>query len=137
MSPILWIWRASIEARLGVLTETDEDATLDFKHDLAKLLQNPNPFLSGRDDASYHRLMVHRWQRLPVEGPTAPASFVNSGYVPHWMMEPMCNDSDQHDFISWVQVHAGRAVSRLKPSEVVHLKYSGAIRAMCVRASRI
>lgn len=124
MSPILWIWRASIEARLGVLTETDEDATLDFKHDLAKLLQNPNPFLSG---PAMMLAIIISWftdgNVYLLKARDGSGIVRQLWYVPHWMMDPMCNDSDQHDFISWYKYTPGGAVQlELKPSEVVHLK---------------
>ena len=124
MAPILWIWRASLEARAGVLTETEDNEELDHDHDLAKLLRNPNPFCSG--PAMMLAILISWFTDGNVyllKARDGSGAVRRLWYVPHWMMEPMSDLSDPTDFISYYRYRPGGAVeSDLDPSEVVHLK---------------
>lgn len=133
MSPILWIWRQSIESRMAVLTETKDSEEIDFKHELAKLLRNPNPFVSG---SAMMLAILISWfcdgNVYLLKARDGSGAVRQLWYVPHWMIEPICDDSDQYDFISWYKyIPGGAAQLELKPSEVIHLKCG--IDPRCIR----
>lgn len=124
MSPILWIWRQSLESRMAVLTETDDSEELDYGHDLAKLLRNPNPFYSG---AAMMLGILVSWftdgNAYLLKARDKTGAVRQLWYVPHWMIEPKSEISDDTDFISWYQYRPGGAAEHvIMPSEVVHLK---------------
>lgn len=124
MAPILWIWRASIEARVGVLTKTKDSQELDEDHELAKLLRNPNPFMSG---VTMMLAILISWftdgNVYLLKARDGTKAVRRLWYVPHWMMEPKSNPDDASDFISYYCYRPGGAAEHeLEPSEVVHLK---------------
>ncbi|MDD5302020.1 MAG: phage portal protein [Elusimicrobia bacterium] len=124
MSPILWIWRQAIESRMAVLTETADKEELDFQHELSKLLRNPNPFYSG---AAMMLAILISWftdgNVYLLKARDGSGAVRRLWYVPHWMVEPKCDESDPSSFISYYCYRPGGAAEHeLLPSEVVHLK---------------
>jgi HK97 family phage portal protein len=124
MAPILWIWRASLEARAGVLTETKDKEELDKQHELAKLLRHPNSFVSG--PAMMLAILISWFtdgNAYLLKARDRSGQVRALWYVPHWMMEPMCDEADEYDFISFYRYRPGGASEQdLEPSEVVHLR---------------
>jgi|CXWL01.1.fsa_nt_gi phage portal protein BeeE len=125
MAPILWIWRASLEAKMGVLTETKDNAKMDFDHELSKLLRSPNPFYSG--PAMMLAIMISWFTDGNVyflKARDGSGAVRQLWYVPHWMMEPKSKEGDLTDFISYYCYNPGGAANQeILPSEVVHLRH--------------
>lgn len=125
MAPILWIWRASLEARMSVLTETEDSENLDYDHDLAKLLRSPNPFHSG---PAMMLAMLISWftdgNVYFLKARDGTGAVRQLWYVPHWMIEPKPDESDATIFVSYYSYQPGGAVTiDLQPSEVLHLRH--------------
>lgn len=125
MAPIMWIWRASLEARIGVMTETEDNAKMDYTGELAKLLKNPNPFYSG--PAMMLAILISWFTDGNVyllKARDGSGAVRQLWYVPHWMVEPKADDGDMTDFISYYEYQPGGAVlSKVMPSEIVHLRH--------------
>ncbi len=125
MAPVLWIWRASLEAKMGILTETEDNAKMDFEHELSKLLRNPNPFYSG--PAMMLAILISWFTDGNVyflKARDGSGAVKQLWYVPHWMMEPKSNEGDLTDFISYYCYQpGGSANEEILPSEVVHLRH--------------
>lgn len=132
LAPILWIARASLEAKFGVVTtDAKGNEVVDTTHEISKLLRHPNKFYSGL------AMLIAVWISWFVNGNVYLLKARNGlgevkelWYVPHWLIEPWV-DPDSNDFISyyryWPTGSIGSTGSvgsqELAPSEVVHLKF--------------
>jgi len=126
MAPILWIARAWLEARLGVLTETKDKEELDLQHPITHLLAEPNPFYSG---AALWIALLISWY---TDGNAYAIKLRNKAgqvkqlwYVPHWMIEPKEHETDQTIFIDRYEYSPGGGTPQviLAPQDVVHLRH--------------
>lgn len=124
MSPIMWIWRASLEARIAVITEEKDKEDMDLQHELAQLLARPNPFLTG---AALRLAIFISWftdgNCYLLKARDGSGKVRQLWYVPHWMIEPKWNESVKGAFIDYYCYTPG-GVERLEvlPSEIVHLR---------------
>lgn len=125
MAPILWIWRASLEARLGVLTQTKDGEDLTSDHELVDLLRNPNPHQSGS------ALLLGMFASWFTDG-NAYLLKVRDGtgkvrqlwYCPHWLIDPEEDHQDPTVFISRYRYKPGGTEEvEIAVSEVVHLRH--------------
>lgn len=127
MSPVLWVWRASLESRLTVVTEDGKgDGEADLGHPLVQLMSKPNPFVSGM--ATRLAMMVSWFtdgNAYFLKARDGTGQVRQLWYVPHWMIEPKQNPDDQTSFISYYCYTPGGGVEQIElaPSEVVHLKH--------------
>ena len=124
MAPILWIWRQSLESRMGLLTETKGSEDFDLSGELSKLLTNPNPFYSG---SAMMLAIIISWftdgNVYLLKARDGAGAVRQLWYVPHWMVEPMSDESDSSSFISFYRYKPGGAAEHdIKPSEIVHLR---------------
>ncbi len=132
MSPILWVARASLEAKFGVVT-TDEKGgtTVDVTHEISQLLRHPNKWYSGLS------MMIAMWVSWFTNGNVyllkardGTGKVRELWYVPHWLIEPWV-DPASNDYITcyryWPTGTIGSTGSvgseELEPSEVVHLRF--------------
>lgn len=125
MSPILWIWRASFEARFVVLTEGKDKEEMDTQHELVKLLAAPNPFMTGMVMLLG---MLISWftdgNVYLLKARDGAGRVRQLWYVPHWMIEPKWSETDAAAFIDYYRYTPGGAQElELKPTEVVHLRH--------------
>lgn len=125
MAPLLWIWRASLEARVAVVTESKEgQSDLDVMHEAAKLLNNPNPYFTGAS------LRLAIWISWFVDGNVylrkardGSGKVRQLWYIPHWMIEPKWDDAVLGEFIGhYLYSPGGAGQEEIAPSEIVHLK---------------
>ena len=124
IAPILWIWRASMEASVGVLTETKDNEDFDIGHDLAKLLRNPNPHVSG---SALKLAMMISWftdgNVYLLKARDGAGRVRQLWYTPHWMIEPKWNQSDPSAFIDYYAYTPGSLEIKVKPEDIVHIKH--------------
>src|SRR3990167_367899 len=124
MAPILWIWRAAMEASVGVLTETKDNEDFDIAHDLAKLLRNPNPHVSG---SALKLAMFISWftdgNVYLLKARDGSGKVRQLWYAPHWMIEPKWNQSEPTAFIDYYAYTPSGLEIKVKPEDIVHLKH--------------
>ncbi len=132
MSPILWVARASLEAKFGVITTDSKGNTVvDTSHDISTLLKRPNKFYSGLS------MMVGIWISWFTNGNVyllkardGTGKVRELWYVPHWLIEPWV-DPGSNDYVTTYKYYPGGGIGstgaagaeELEPSEVVHLRF--------------
>lgn len=127
VSPLLWIWRASLESRWVVVRENDKGIEeFESQHDIIRLLQRPNPFTTG---AAMRLAILISWfadgNVYLLKARDRVGRVRQLWYVPHWMVEPKWDEDDDSAFVSHYAYKPGGTSKEveIEPSEVVHLKH--------------
>ncbi len=126
MSPVLWVADRMAECPLAVKTEDDE--TLDRKHNAVRLLAKPNPWYTGADlikamsvdvdlDGNGYALKVRNGITRPKE----------LWYVPWYMMEPHVPEGEGYiDYYLYTPGgmlgQANYGTYKVLPEDVIHVR---------------
>lgn len=126
MAPVAWMQRSLPEAPLVVeraSRQADDGWDAVDTHPLATLLENPNPYYSGK------KLLQATVLSYATDGNGYWIKVRNrSGqvgqlwYAPHWMIEPDWSE-DGSDFIRRYKYTPGNEVIFLEPDDVVHFRH--------------
>lgn len=125
MAPLFWIGRAFPEARVAVLTEDDDgEQDVDTKHDLAQLLNNPNPFCSSH--ALWMASVIYWCSKGDVywlKARNGAGEVKQVWPIPYWMVSPKW-DERAGSFIDYFEYRPGGSrLGKIAPEDMVHLKF--------------
>ncbi len=122
MSPIAWMTRAFLEARLSVVTDDAGGEEFDAAHPLTALMSKPNPFYSGHALESailYSWFMDGNVYLIKNRAGGSGGAVRELWYAPHWMVKPKWSGGD---FISHYEYTPDSGVVRILPADIVHLR---------------